>query len=78
MLFGIPGGLYSAVVPPLAPLVMAPCAAGTRWVNTIAYLAAGYEPSPGWSAAGWVAVVAAIVALVIRHRWRRPPDDVPI
>jgi competence protein ComEC len=78
MLFGIPGGLLSAVVPPLAPLVMAPCAAGTRWVNTIAYLAADFEPPPRWSAAGWVAVVAAIVALVIRHRWRRPPDDVPI
>jgi competence protein ComEC len=78
MLFGIPGGLFSAVVAPLAPLVMAPCAAGTRWVNTIAYLAADLEPSPRWSAAGWVAVAVTIVALVIKHRWRRPPGDVPI
>lgn len=78
MLFGIPGGLFAAVAPPLAPLVMAPCAVGTRWVNTIAYLAADNEPSPRWSAIGWVAVVAAIIALVLLHRWRRPPDDVPI
>ncbi len=41
MLYGIPGGLAAAVVPPLAPVVMAPCEAGTRWVSTIAYLAAG-------------------------------------
>jgi competence protein ComEC len=78
MLFGIPGGLLSALAPPLASLVMAPCAAGTRWVNTIAYLAADNEPSPGWSAVGWAAVVTAVVALVIRHRWRRPFFDVPI
>ena len=78
MLLGIPGGLLSAVVTPLAPLIMAPCAAGTRWVNTIAYLAAGLEPSPRWSALGWAAVAVTIVALVIRHRWRRPPGDVPI
>ena len=78
MLFGIPAGLFSAVVPPIARLVMAPCAAGTRWVDTIAYLAADHEPSPRWSAVGWVAVAVTIVALVIRHRWRRPPGDVPI
>lgn len=78
MLFGIPGGLLSAVVPPLAPLVMGPCAAGTRWVSSIAYLAAGYEPSPRWSVVGWATVVAAIVALVIVHRWRRSADDVPV
>jgi competence protein ComEC len=78
MLFGIPGGLFSAVVKPLAPLVMAPCAAGTRWVNTIAFVAAEHEPSPRWAALGWVMIVAAVVALVIRRHWRRPADDVPI
>jgi competence protein ComEC len=78
MLLGIPGGLFSAVVPPLAPLVMAPCAAGTRWVDTIAYLAADIEPSPLWSAVGWAGVVSVVLALVIRHRWRHPADDVPI
>lgn len=78
MLYGIPAGLISGVVQPLAPLVMAPCDAGTRWVSTVAYLAAGVEPSPGWAAVGWSVVVVAVAALVIRHRWRRLPDDVPI
>jgi competence protein ComEC len=78
MLFGIPAGLLAAVFPTLAPLLMAPCTGGTRWVATVAYLAAALEPSPGWSAAGWVAVVATVGVLVARHHWRHPPDDVPI
>ncbi|MEP7201147.1 MAG: ComEC/Rec2 family competence protein [Ilumatobacteraceae bacterium] len=78
MLSGIPSGLLAAVVPPLAPLVMGPCAAGTRWVSTIAYLAADLEPSPGIAAAGWLIVVAAVAALVIRYHWRHRRDDVPI
>lgn len=78
MLYGIPAGLLSAVVPPLAPLMMAPCVAGTRWVATVAYLAAGVEPSPGWAALGWLTVVACVCAFVIRHRSRHSPDDVPI
>ncbi|MEP7046427.1 MAG: ComEC/Rec2 family competence protein [Ilumatobacteraceae bacterium] len=78
MLFGIPAGLLAAIVPPVASLLMAPCAAGTRWVATIAYLAAAIEPSPRWSAAGWVVVVTGVCALVVRHRWRHQPGDVPI
>ena len=78
MLFGIPAGLLSAVVAPLAPVVMAPCAAGSRWVFTVAYLAADAEPSPGWAAAGWVLVLLGVGALLMRHRWRRPAGDVPI
>jgi competence protein ComEC len=78
MLIGIPGGLASAIVPPLAPLLMAPCTAGTRWVATVAYLAAAIEPSPGWAALGWLGVAIAVCALVIRHHWRRPSSDVPI
>jgi competence protein ComEC len=78
MLYGIPGGLVAALVPPLAPLVMAPCAAGTRWVSTIAYLAAEAEPPPRMAAMGWLIVVAGVAGLLIRHRWRHSPDDVPI
>ncbi|MEP7112957.1 MAG: ComEC/Rec2 family competence protein [Ilumatobacteraceae bacterium] len=78
MLVGIPGGLCSAALSPLAPLLMAPCAAGTRWVATVAYLAAAAEPSPRWAAFGWLIVVVSVCALVIRHRWRRSSDDVPI
>ncbi len=78
MLVGIPGGLASALAPPLAPLLMAPCAAGTHWVATVAYLAAAVEPSPRWAAVGWLAIAIAVCALVIRCHWRRPADDVPI
>ena len=78
MLFGIPAGLLSALVRPLAPLLMAPCAAGTRWVATVAYLGAAAEPSPEWAAVGWMVIVAVVCALVIRHRSRHRLDDVPI
>ena len=78
MLFGIPAGLLSALLGPIAPLLMAPCAAGTRWVATVASLASRAEPSPRTGAVGWLVVVAVVCALVMRHRWRHPPDDVPI
>ncbi len=78
MLFGIPAGLLSALVPPLAPALMAPCAMGTRWVATVAYLGAAAEPSERWSTGGWLFVVAIVVALLVRHRWRRALDIVPI
>jgi competence protein ComEC len=78
MLFGIPAGLMSALAPPLATLLMAPCAAGTRWVATVGYLASNAEPSPRIATIGWIGVVVCVCALVIRHRWRRSLDDVPI
>jgi competence protein ComEC len=78
MLFGIPAGLLSTLLPPAAPFLMAPCTAGTRWVETVAYLAAAVEPSPGWAAVGWLAVVVSVGALVVRHHCRASPDDVPI
>jgi competence protein ComEC len=78
MLFGIPAGLLSALLEPIAPLLMAPCTAGTRWVATVAYLGSNVEPSPRAAAAGWLAVVAIVCVLVIRHRWRSQSNDVPI
>jgi competence protein ComEC len=78
MLFGIPAGLLSTLVPPLAPAVMAPCAAGTRWIATVAYLAARVEPAPPWSAVGWLAIVVCLGVLVVRYHCRHPSDDVPI
>ncbi|MEY2554706.1 MAG: competence protein ComEC, partial [Ilumatobacteraceae bacterium] len=78
MLFGIPAGLLAAAVPPLAPVLMAPCTAGTRWVAMVAYDGAALEPSAEVGAVGWAMIVVAIGVLVVRHRWRRPPDDVPI
>lgn len=78
MLFGIPAGLLSTVVPPLAPLLMAPCTAGTRWVATVAEVGAAVEPPPAWSAAGWATVAVGIAVMVARHHWRRRSGDVPI
>jgi competence protein ComEC len=78
MLVGIPAGLLSAALPPAATILMAPCTLGTRWVATVAYVAARIEPSPGWGVAGWVVVVISIAVLIARHRWRRRSDDVPI
>lgn len=78
MLFGIPAGLLSTLVPPLAPLLMAPCTAGTRWVAAVARVAAAVEPPPGWGAAGWCAVAFGITVMVGRHHWRHRSGDVPI
>lgn len=78
MLFGIPAGLLSAVIPPAAPLLMAPCAIGTRWVATVAYLGDAAEPSPRWSTAGWLLVVVTVTVLVVRHHCRRSLEVVPI
>lgn len=79
MLYGIPAGLLAAVTPGGLPSVvdaaiMWPATAGTRWVSTVAALAAQAEPS-GWAAvACWTVQLATLVAV-----WRRPlqvaPDD---
>ena len=58
MLYGLPAGMLAPSLPgPLAWVVMAPNAVGTRWVALVARVAARLEPSPGWSAAGWLAGV---------------------
>jgi competence protein ComEC len=68
MLVGIPAGLIAAALPPVAAVVMAPCTLGTRWVATVAYVAARVEPSTGWATAGWLLVVAALAVLILRRR----------
>jgi competence protein ComEC len=78
MLWGIPAGLLAAASPPLAPLLMAPCAAGTKWVSTVAALAAQAEPSPRAAAVGWLTVVIGVAFVLIRRRWRGARRDVPI
>ncbi len=70
MLWGIPAGVSAAILPgPLTALVMWPAALGTRWVATVAAIAARIEPPPRWSMAGW-AVIAATVALLLRGQPR--------
>jgi hypothetical protein len=51
----------------MATMLQMPSAIGTRWVATVAALAARLEPSPRWVAAGWVAVVLALVVLAVRR-----------
>jgi len=68
MLYGIPSALVAPVLPGvLWHVVMLPNTLGTRWVATVARVAAAAEPSPGWSAVGW----AAVVIIVVAHRWLR-------
>jgi competence protein ComEC len=77
MLYGIPAGLLAAATPAGLPpfvdaAVMWPATAGTRWVSTVAALAARAEPV-GWAAvACWMVELAALVAV-----WRRPVQAVP-
>ena len=71
MLYGIPAGLLAAMLPaPLRALVMLPAELGTRWVATVARVAAAVEPSPGWSALWWSAGVAVFTVWWVRRRSR--------
>jgi competence protein ComEC len=71
MLWGIPAGISAAILPArLTAFVMWPAAIGTRWVATVATIAARAEPPPRWSMAGW-AVIAGITALLLRGQPRR-------
>lgn len=59
MLYGLPAGLLAPALPaPVCSLVMAPNSIGTRWVATVASVGAAVEPSPGWSTAGWLLLIA--------------------
>ena len=59
MLYGLPAGLLAPALPaPADSLVMAPNSIGTRWVATVARVGAAVEPSPGWSMAGWLLLIA--------------------
>lgn len=78
MLYGLPAGLLASALPPAAqPLVMLPARLGTRWVATVARVAAAAEPSPGWAAAWWLLGLVCLVAW-LRHRSRATAGDVPI
>ena len=72
MLYGLPAGLLASFLPDwLQSVVMAPAALGTRWVATVARVAAAIEPSPGWSAVWWVIGLIALAGWWWRSRSRR-------
>jgi competence protein ComEC len=81
MLYGVPAGVVAPSLPgPLGQVVMAPNVIGTRWVATVARVAAAIEPPTGWSLAGWALVVGGWCTWW-RRRGRhsaRVPADVPI
>ena len=81
MLYGVPSGVVAPSLPgPLRQMLMAPNVAGTRWVATVARVAAAVEPSTGWSLAGWAAVVGGWLGWWRRNgrHSRRAPGGVPI
>lgn len=79
MLYGLPAGLLASVLPSaLQPLVMLPATIGTRWVSTVAQVAAAIEPSPMWSAAWWSVAVMCLLGWWWRTRSRANSVDVPI
>ncbi len=61
MLYGLPASIVAGLVPVAAPVVMLPALVGTRWVDTVAAVAARVEPGGAATWWGW-AVVAVLVA----------------
>ena len=79
MLYGIPSAVLAPTLPPpLSRLVMAPNVLGTRWVATVARVAAAVEPPPIWGAAGWLLLIAGLLVRHLRvvHRSRNAPARV--
>ncbi len=78
MLYGLPAGLVASVLPGFAAsTVMLPSVVGTRWVSTVAQVAAAAEPPAVWAAGLWVVGGVALV-LHLRRRSRAPAGSVPI
>jgi competence protein ComEC len=70
MLYGLPASLVAGAVPAVRSVLMAPVALGTRWVDTVAAVAAALERQPPWN------VVVVIVFLggsicAVRHNETR-------
>ena len=78
MLYGLPAGLLASVLPvALQPLVMLPATLGTRWVSTVAGVAAAVEPSPMWAALWWSTAAVSLFGWWLFGS-RARPWDVPI
>lgn len=64
MLYGLPAGLVAGLAPATAPVLMLPVRVGTRWVDSVAMIAARLEPPGVWSWLAW-GVVAVVIAGMI-------------
>jgi competence protein ComEC len=58
MLYGLPASLIGGAVPAVRGVLMLPVGLGTRWVDTVAALAAAIERRPPWN------IVVSIVVLL--------------
>lgn len=68
MLAGLPAGAVASVLPEaMARFVMLPLDAGTRWVATVAHVAAAAEPPGRWPLVAWAALLAATAGVAL---WR--------
>ena len=78
MLYGLPAGLFASLMPAaLQSVVMSPATLGTRWVSTVAQVAAAIEPSPAWAALWWGSEVSCLLFWLWRCRSRVTAADVP-
>ncbi|MEI8239677.1 MAG: ComEC/Rec2 family competence protein [Actinomycetota bacterium] len=78
MLFGLPTGLVAAGLPGWAArAVMWPIGVGTRWVATVAQVAARLEPAGRWEVVAWLPVLVGVPLVLWRGSRVRAPD-VPI
>jgi len=61
MLYGLPACALAGLVPPLAPVMMAPVGIGVRWIDAVATVGAAAEPALPWSCLGWLAAAVAVL-----------------
>ncbi len=59
MLYGLPVSLVAGAVPALRGVLMLPVGVGTRWVDTVAAVAAAIERRPPWNVVVSIVVLAA-------------------
>ena len=80
MLYGLPVGLLAGAVPGLGAVLMLPARFGTRWVDTVAAVAARLEPDGQAVVLGWLAIIAIVFVAALAHRRdknRASHDDPP-
>lgn len=77
MLYGLPAGLLAGLLPWSATMLMLPVRIGTRWVDSVALVAARIEPPGVWPWVGWGVAAAAfsVGATVTFVRGRRAGEN---